>query len=494
MFKMQKVVPPTSSRDELAVGLTHCRLVVDMVLQQEAALDEEMEGGGLRRGLKKSPKAPKIWIPSTYLVPESRAGVTEMECCGDTCWPIVGVTLECCDETTNAAGPACCGPHPWAGSASHGSICCDGNYLFEELKECPESCGTDKFMICALHDNKDFHEECKKYKDIKDLRVGDDLGGKKKLAGFGCCEDNPFARNFVAFEGAKVGGKEGENICLHGVSRGTSLINETYMDLFAKLNETSCAELLPFGPRYSYHALTGGNENSWEFSKDPESAVAFFCTDCIPEEIKSNTWLQIVYHDRPSISDTLHEVLRIVWNFEEAKTMKERFMNAFQNGENVKWHIIETTDEGAKNEVDVVGKWYFSENFKYDNAYPANTPYRKPGWPFTDSGDGSAPGYGFSPDDGMWGAGSCVDGSSGVNENFKDPISVCQVYHNDMTTTIKDFWGVANVNWYDNDRPDGSDTKPRCGFIYHNGTKESPDPARVKVEMYANRWYYGPNV
>ena len=174
-------------------------------------------------------------------------------------------------------------------------------------------------------------------------------------------------------------------------------------DLFAVTDYREVAERLSFGPG----ALT------------PASS-AFLSTDF--KDRVHDSWIQEVALDGTNVDFTLH------WQFSSAKTLAQRFEDAVAVGESVTWTII----DGATTQV-INGTWRFSNGAGITTAR------------FDTSGTS------FSNDDGIWGAGTLVDGNS---------------------SCVGVSWGVGNCNSTDFSQG-----------LWRNGIR-SPVPSTLKNFMY----------
>jgi hypothetical protein len=152
-------------------------------------------------------------------------------------------------------------------------------------------------------------------------------------------------------------------------------------DLFAVTDRYEVAEQLSFGPG----ALT------------PASS-AFLSTDL--KDKVHDMWIQEVALDGTNVDFTIN------WQFSSSKTLAQRFADAVAVGESVTWTII----DGVTTQV-INGTWRFSNSAGITTAR------------FDTSGT-----Y-FSNDDGIWGAGTLVDGN---NTTSCDGSGVS--------------WGVGNCN------------------------------------------------
>eukprot|EP01039_Chlorochromonas_danica_P012401 gene12401-14174_t len=145
-------------------------------------------------------------------------------------------------------------------------------------------------------------------------------------------------------------------------------------ELFAVVGGSECAEYLYYGTA----ALTeaGSSDGYSYYMKTNPTAGYTAHTD----------WLQIV-------SDGSNELFRIYWTFSVARTLSDRFVSAVNgNGEAVSYRVVDTANVagyGAGYEFTYTGaSWRFS-----DGAIMTATK-------FTTTGTT----YGFSADDGCWGA------------------------------------------------------------------------------------------
>ena len=163
------------------------------------------------------------------------------------------------------------------------------------------------------------------------------------------------------------------------VLSGIALPQTASADLFAVTDNNQVAEQLHFGPG----ALT------------PASS-AFLSTDF--KDRVHDIWMQEVALDGTNVDFTVH------WKFSSAKTLAQRFEDAVAVGESVTWTII----DGVTTQV-INGTWRFSNGAGITTAR------------FDTSGTH------FSNDDGIWGAGTLVDG-------------------NDSSSCTGVSWGVGNCN------------------------------------------------
>jgi hypothetical protein len=182
-----------------------------------------------------------------------------------------------------------------------------------------------------------------------------------------------------------------------GSTSGTSrpnLINRMYVDwmpippppslngfsLFAVTTGSHCAETLPYGKS----AISASQTSAY---------VSTFYGNA-----RHETWLQVL---DPGDGTA---VMYITWHFSTWATVAERFYSAVNGGIPVTWDV-----QYGSGTVTKSGTWWWSDQ---------GADYRAL---FASSG-GSA----FSPDDGLWGAGTgVVNGDHGM---------------------VSDFWGHGNLN------------------------------------------------
>jgi hypothetical protein len=153
------------------------------------------------------------------------------------------------------------------------------------------------------------------------------------------------------------------------VLSGVALPQIASADLFAVTDNDEVAEQLSFGPG----ALT------------PASS-AFLSTDF--KDQVHDFWMQEVALDGTNVDFTVH------WQFSSAKTVAQRFEDARFFGESVTWTVV----DGATTQV-ISGTWRFSNGSGITTAR------------FDTSGTH------FSNDDGIWGAGTLVDGNDSFSCN-----------------------------------------------------------------------------
>eukprot|EP01037_Dinobryon_pediforme_P019991 gene19991-20516_t len=168
--------------------------------------------------------------------------------------------------------------------------------------------------------------------------------------------------------------------------------------IFAVVGGTQCAESLYYGTA----ALTeaGSSDGYSYYMKTNPTAGYTAHTD----------WLQIV-------SDGSNELFRIYWTFSVARTLSDRFVSAVNgNGEAVSYRVVDTANVagyGAGYEFTYSGaSWQFSNSASMSAAK------------FTTIGTY----YGFSADDGCWGAGTGT-----LNANWG---------------SLSNFWGIASTESY----------------------------------------------
>jgi len=131
------------------------------------------------------------------------------------------------------------------------------------------------------------------------------------------------------------------------------------------------------------------------------------------KEIMHSSWKQVLL---PGGSWSSQDVMNITWNFDSAKTVQERFIDAARRGESVQW-VIEYQGQTTSK----VGTWWFSDNSDVASAFTGGS------------------GTDFSSDDGAWGA-----ASGSVNGDASRPSG---------------FWGHGNFNSADS----------TCADIYAEG-------------------------
>jgi hypothetical protein len=173
--------------------------------------------------------------------------------------------------------------------------------------------------------------------------------------------------------------------------------------LFAVTDNDEVAERLSFGPG----ALT-------------TASSAFLSTDF--KDVATVSWFQEVALDGTNVDFT------VLWQFSSVKTVAQRFEDASLFGEPVTWTVL----DGGTTQV-INGTWRFSNGSGITTAR------------FDTSGAN------FSNDDGIWGAGTLVDGNTSCSE-----VS----------------WGVGNCN--------GSDSGQ---LLWRNGVRSSV-PGTLKNFMY----------
>jgi len=155
--------------------------------------------------------------------------------------------------------------------------------------------------------------------------------------------------------------------------------------------------------------------------------------------VLSNNWYQEVYIDGQSLSYSIE------WIFSNNLNMKDRFSEAVTIGSTVKWLINQNGAESVIN-----GTWWWSDN-SYQNTF-----------------DWTTSGTSFSFDDGIWGAGSVVNGDIGAPTN----------------NTV---WGVGNYNssdTYETVWTNGiqtSNATPNLRNVMYLKTAEVPEPSTLAI-------------
>lgn len=139
----------------------------------------------------------------------------------------------------------------------------------------------------------------------------------------------------------------------------------------------------------------------------------------------SNNWFQEVYLDGTNLSYSIE------WKFSNNLTMAERFKEAVNTGTAVSWLV-----NAGGSQYSINGTWRWSVSSGLNTL------------------DWSTSGSRFSNDDGIWGAGSYVDGQSNSN------IGTVQ-------------WGLGNYN--------SSDSSLR---LWNNGTVTTNNNANIRNIMY----------
>lgn len=193
--------------------------------------------------------------------------------------------------------------------------------------------------------------------------------------------------------------------------------------LFAVVGGSSCAETLYYGPQAITKA--GSADGLYPY---------FLSTSTAARDVAHTNWLQNV-----TKSDGT-ELFRIYWTFTFAKTLAQRFAGAVSSGEAVSYRVV---DAATKQEYFYSGTWRFSNGAlittsKFDVAITT---------------------YGFSSDDGAWGAGN----------GFVDA--------NGNGYSAANFWGIGN--W---DSADGSE----CYKVYRQGVASTAYGTGVKAFIYYN--------
>lgn len=181
-------------------------------------------------------------------------------------------------------------------------------------------------------------------------------------------------------------------------------------ELFAIVGGTQCAEFLHYGTA----TLTEeGSDDGYSY---------YLKTNPITGFTEHTEWLQIV-------TDGMNELFRIYWSFSVARTLSDRFVSAVKRGDAVSFRVVDTANvagNGAGYEFTYTGAtWWFS-----DSAGITATKFSALGTT-----------WGFSVDDGCWGAGTGV-----MNAN--------------TASSLANFWGIANLNSADS----------LCSYIYVQGS------------------------
>lgn len=192
--------------------------------------------------------------------------------------------------------------------------------------------------------------------------------------------------------------------------------------LFGIQEDGAIAERLPFGPV----SIT-------------ESDSAFLNT-LVGNELHTR-WVQ---RGVTGNGETLYE---ITWEFSQAKTVSRRFQDAVDSGEDVVWTITSPTLTSPQS---LTGIWRFSSgagdlSSKFDGS----------------SGDRFVSG---TPGNGIWGAGTLVDGTNGPI--FPGSIAGWQ-------------WGFGNLNGSDAFTPFAN-----SGTLILGGTLQADLPSDFKNLMY----------
>jgi hypothetical protein len=120
----------------------------------------------------------------------------------------------------------------------------------------------------------------------------------------------------------------------------------------------------------------------------------------------NDKWLQIF----SSGSRGTTSEFRIEWQFNDCKTLEERFDAAFSSGQAVTWTVTDTANSGVPCIIPGGVWWWSTDSLRWPNDLS---------------------GAGFSNDDRLWGAGSYVD-SNGL----------CPGY----SYFPPNFWGMGNTN------------------------------------------------
>ena len=146
----------------------------------------------------------------------------------------------------------------------------------------------------------------------------------------------------------------------------------------------------------------------------------------------SDTWFQEVYLDGQTLAYSIE------WGFSNSLSMKDRFSEAVATGTSVNLLI-----KSGANEYNISGTWRWSNSSGQDTF------------------DWTTSGSNFSNDDGIWGAGTVVDGQFNSNIN-----------------TV--MWGVGNY-----DGNDSLSSSTFSGTVWNNGlTADSSVYTNLKNVMY----------
>jgi hypothetical protein len=190
--------------------------------------------------------------------------------------------------------------------------------------------------------------------------------------------------------------------------------------LFAVVGGQSCAENLYYGPQ----AITT--------SGSADGLRPYFLSTS--KNVAHTQWLQIV------TSDGTNELFRIYWTFNAARTVEGHFTTAVSQGVAVSFVVY---DAGSSLEYSYSGTWWFSNSAAITSSKFAVATTQ----------------FGFSADDGIWGAFNGVGNPNGVPSGYASA----------------KFWGVGN--W------DSSDSS-ECSKVYKNGVLYNNYGTGVKSYMY----------
>jgi hypothetical protein len=190
--------------------------------------------------------------------------------------------------------------------------------------------------------------------------------------------------------------------------------------LFAVVGGQSCAENLYYGPQ----AITTAGS--------ADGLRPYFLSTS--KNVAHTQWLQIV------TSDGTTELFRIYWTFSTARTVEGHFTTAVSQGVAVSFVVY---DASSSLEYSYSGTWWFSNSAAITSSKFAVATTQ----------------YGFSADDGIWGAFNGVGNPNGVPSGYASA----------------KFWGVGN--W------DSSDSS-ECSKVYKNGVLYNNYGTGVKSYMY----------
>ena len=121
--------------------------------------------------------------------------------CGNTLWRADECTgLQCCDEGTSSAGPACCGQ---VGYDPYVSKCCAENIVVPASEDCPEICtevcmddkDQEGVAVCTYDEKKKvYHNICKTDTSELLLIAGETAVDNDPVVECGCCTDDGIRR------------------------------------------------------------------------------------------------------------------------------------------------------------------------------------------------------------------------------------------------------------------------------------------------------------
>eukprot|EP00401_Gymnodinium_catenatum_P045779 CAMPEP_0117528750 /NCGR_PEP_ID=MMETSP0784-20121206/37474_1 /TAXON_ID=39447 /ORGANISM="" /LENGTH=222 /DNA_ID=CAMNT_0005325043 /DNA_START=1 /DNA_END=669 /DNA_ORIENTATION=+ len=181
--------------------------------------------------------------------------------------------------------------------------------------------------------------------------------------------------------------------------------------LFARIG-SECAEAVSYGPEVI--TATGSS-----------SGIPFYLSTHANANVASDTWTQIV------TSDGTTELFRIVWQFNDVKTVTDRIVNAVAVGEPVSYTV---TEAGTGTTHSLASTWRFSSTSQVTAPQLAT----------------ATTACCLSSDDGAWGADNTV--VDGELPPFFDG-------------QVSQFWGQANWNVLDHSSTFG------CGNVWLNGAR-----------------------